>query len=212
MDIYKLFEIRFWGSRIKRYIVKREGGEQNSATLRKYVYLKNHVKVGRYSYGSVFSDDFNVGGNEVLIGRYCSFASNVTYYGANHPIHQFSTSPYFYNKAFGLDVTDVERFSLSIGNDVWIGANVIITCGCHKIGNGAIIAAGAVLTKDVPAYSIVGGVPAKIIRNRFDDETIKLLEESKWFELSPNELMEFYEYRDKPALFAKAVLNRSLRK
>lgn len=212
MDLYKLFDIRFFGKRIKRHIVNHEGGEQCSLSLREYAHRKNHVSVGLYSYGSVFADDFNVGGSEVNVGRYCSFASDVTYYGANHPLHWFSTSPYFYNKAFGFDVKDVERFSLNIGNDVWIGAGVIITCGCKEIGNGSVIAAGSVVTKDVPAYSVVGGVPAKLIRSRFEEETINLLEESKWYDLSPRELMEFYEYKDEPKLFARSVIDRNIRK
>ena len=79
-------------------------------------------------------------------------------------------SAYFYNKAFsGLDVKDVERHSLKIGQDVWIGHGVTIVSTCHHIGNGAVVAAGAVVTKDVPAYAIVGGVPAKKIRDLEND-------------------------------------------
>ena len=142
------------------------------------------------------------------MGQYCSFASDVNYYGANHPYNRFSMSPYFYNKLFGFDVEDVDRFGLTIGHDVWIGARTIITCSCSSIGNGAVIGAGSVVTKDVPPYSIVAGVPAKIIKNRFDKKTMSLLEKSRWFELSPEQLIDFYQYKDDPATFAKEIITK----
>lgn len=127
---------------------------------------------------------------------------------ANHPYNRFSMSPYFYNKLFGFDVEDVDRFGLTIGHDVWIGARTIITCSCSSIGNGAVIGAGSVVTKDVPPYSIVAGVPAKIIKNRFDKKTMSLLEKSRWFELSPEQLIDFYQYKDDPATFAKEIITK----
>ncbi len=74
-----------------------------------------------------------------------------------------------------------------IGNDVWIGQNAVIMDGVH-VGDGAIVAAGAVVTKDVPPYAIVGGVPARVIKYRFDAGTIKELSELKWWELSDGEI------------------------
>ena len=136
---------------------------------------------------------FNVGG-KVHIGRYCSIANDVHYFGANHPIEKVSTSAYFYNKKFGLNVEDVSRASLTIANDVWIGYGVLITRGCKSIGNGAVIGAGAIVTHDVPPYAIVAGNPARIIGYRFTDKERKLLEEIKWWELSPEEIMKGYEY------------------
>lgn len=204
-----IYQIPYLGKRYLHKRVIKEGGTQESTTLRNYVQERYRVCVGLYTYGSVFDNDFNIGGTMVEVGRYCSFASGVNYYGANHPYHFFSTSPYFYNKAFGNDVEDIERFNLTIGNDVWVGAGTIITCGCKSIGNGAVIGAGSVVTKDVPAYSIVAGVPARIIKKRFDDETIQLLEESQWFNFSPSQLMMFYQYRDNPREFAKQVIRYS---
>lgn len=106
----------------------------------------------------------------------------------------------------GVKVQDIERFTLQIGNDCWIGGNVLITCGCHKIGNGAIIGAGAVVTHDIEPYSIVAGNPAKVIRKRFSDEEIDALEKSKWFELTPEKLLKLYQFKDKPVQFANGCL------
>ena len=87
----------------------------------------------------------------------------------------------FVNKNKGRGVTE-------IGNDVWVGHNVVILPGCKKVGNGAVIGAGSIVTHDVPPYSIVAGNPAKVINMRFNDETIERLESSKWWEMSANEL------------------------
>ena len=121
-------------------------------------------------------------------------------------------SPYFYNPSFGLDVQDVKRFSLSVGHDVWIGCGVIITCGCHSIGNGAVIGAGSVVTKDVAPYSVVAGVPAKKIRMRFDEATINILEKSKWWALDPHELYNFYEYINIPFTWAERIIEYRIAK
>ena len=113
MNKSKLFDTPLIGKRfLKKYIIESEGGEMKSQSLRSYVFEKYHVDVGLFSYGGVFSSDFNVGGGGVEVGRYCSFASGITYYGANHPIKSATTSPYFYNQVFGLDVNDVHRSRL----------------------------------------------------------------------------------------------------
>ena len=80
-----------------------------------------------------------------------------------------------------------------IEDDVWIGLNAIITCGCKRIGRGAIIGAGSIVTKDVEPYTIVGGSPAKVIRKRFDEERIKKLEVSRWWEKTPEQLIVEFE-------------------
>ncbi len=204
----KLFDIPVIGKRfIKKNIIMIEGGEQQSTTLRKYIAKKYKVYVGMYSYGGMFAPDFNIGGVRVSIGCYCSFASGINYYGANHPFSNATMSPYFYNRSFGFDVQDIERHSLSIGNDVWIGYGVIITCGCHSIGNGSVIGAGSVVTKDIQPYSIVGGTPAHEIRRRFDDKTITMLEKSRWWELPPNELYLFYDSINKPIKWAEQIID-----
>lgn len=194
------------GNNIEKIIIEREGGEKTSTYLRKKIKEKYRVDIGMYSYGSCFQAEFNTGG-EVKIGRYCSVARDVHYYGSNHPIEYAVMSAYFYNRDFGgLNVHDVERKSLEIGHDVWIGHGAVILSGCEKIGNGAVIAAGAVVTKEVPPYAIVGGIPAKILRYRFEQDTIDLLEKSQWWTHTPQELYSLYHLISQPALWAKAVM------
>lgn len=127
-----------------------------------------------------------------IIGKYCSIANNVQVITSTHPSRQFvSTSPVFYSiqKQCGISFVEEKYFdeilltqgrSIIIENDVWIGSNVILMGGIN-IGNGAIIGAGAVVTKDVPAYAVVGGVPSKVIRYRFPDDKIKKLLASEWW-------------------------------
>jgi len=120
------------------------------------------------------------------IGKYCSIASNVSIGLGIHRIDGVSTHPSFFFKNTPLAKTysQYDTFEASkeikIGNDVWIGQNAVVLDGVI-IGNGAIIAAGAVVTKNVMPYSIVGGVPARHLKYRFDDETILFLEKSEWW-------------------------------
>lgn len=97
------------------------------------------------------------------------------------------------------------RGSLEIGNDVWNGGNVLIISGCKKNGNGSVIGTGAVVTKDVPAYSVVVGVPAKVIKYRFTFDIIKKLEDSRWFDYEPQWLMKYYGLMKNPDKFADAI-------
>lgn len=207
MRVKELFiSVPVIGKRILSWITKHEGGEKESRTLRLYCMAKYKVTVGQYTYGSCFDPSFNTGGT-VKIGRYCSFGTDIHYFGADHPMDHAVMSAYFYNRAFsGLNVKDVDRHYLEIGNDVWIGHGATIVSSCHHIGNGAVIAAGAVVTKDVPAYAIVGGVPAKVLKYRFNMDIQTKLEESEWWEMTPQELYQFYPVIEKPEKWAEEII------
>ncbi|WP_243652199.1 CatB-related O-acetyltransferase [Mariniflexile fucanivorans] len=138
--------------------------------------------LGEFSY---INDSSNV--NNTKIGRFCSIGPGLKVgYGA-HPVNFLSTSPLFYSSKpwFGFALTNKDEYeehaTTVIGNDVWIGANVFLMDGV-TIGNGSIIAAGAVVTKDVPDYAIVGGVPAKIIKYRFVSDKIKEIQNLNWWD------------------------------
>lgn len=144
------------------------------------------------------------------IGRYCSVARDVNIGQGNHPADTFSSSPIFYQTSFKLGLNegddwwecldsrdfdqeivshsrDINKNRTVIGNDVWIGNSVKIMMGV-TIGDGAIISAGSVVTKDVQPYSIVGGVPAKLIKFRFSDEIIDSLISLSWWNYTPWDL------------------------
>lgn len=133
---------------------------------------------------------------KIQIGKYSAIANSVRIVVGNHPTRKFvSTYPSFYSNSHGMinfsnQNNTFDEYSYSdnnkkyyskIGNDVWIGENVSILNGVH-VGDGSVIATGAVVTKDVPPYSIIGGVPAKIIRYRFSELEISKLLEIKWWD------------------------------
>lgn len=164
------------------------------------VYLKNIIKepriiVGDYTYYDDPEDVYNFEknvlyffefmGDKLIIGKFCQIAAGVRFImnGSNHAMNGVSTYPF---KVFGgrwnkasLDVRS--KGDTIIGNDVWIGNNATIMQGI-KIGDGAIIGTNSLVTKEVDPYTIVGGNPAREIRKRFDDETIKFLLELKWWD------------------------------
>lgn len=176
-----------------RYINKHEGGQFYSKTLRRIFKELYDIEAGIGTYGC-FTTNFRP---HVRLGNYCSIAPGVQRLVGNHPLDEISTHPIFHSKEFGLcEETRYTYNTLMIGNDVWIGVNAIILSGCHNIGNGAVIGAGAVVTKDIPPYAIVAGVPAKVIRYRFDQETINEIERTKWFERKPDELRQFCRFAD----------------
>lgn len=156
------------------------------------VFLRS-CKLGNMSY---VAEGTSIG--FTTIGAFCSIGPNVSLGGLGwHPTDRLSTHPAFYSSRLQAGTTfvansnelykDKELQHTKVGNDVWIGAGCIVLDGV-TIGDGAIIAAGAVVTKDVPPYAIVGGVPAQIIRYRFDINTITALLKWRWWELGNNEL------------------------
>ena len=172
---------------------------------RQTIYLKNalpnpRIEVGDFTIYNDFVNDpcdfqqnnvlyhYPVNGDRLAIGRFCSIACGARFLmnSANHAMGSLSTYvfPIFYEEwDHGMVVTEAwdNRGDILIGNDVWIGYEAVILSGV-TIGDGTIVAARSVVTKDVPPYTIVGGVPAKPIRRRFDRETIDALLELRWWD------------------------------
>ena len=170
----------------------------------KIVYLKNvvrgeNIEVGDFSFYNDFVNDpadfeknnvlyhYPINKDKLIIGKFCSIACGAKFLfnAANHSLKSLSTYPFpiFYDEwEHGLwaDKAWDNKGDIVVGNDVWIGYEAIILSGVH-IGDGAIVGARAVVTKDVPPYAIVGGVPAKIIRKRFSDEVIEKLMALQWW-------------------------------
>lgn len=178
--------------------ISRYHKRQNRETL-KYLKEKNLISIGDHTYGinNLKIDVYKGSESKVIIGKFCSIGPSVNLItGGNHPSNWVSTFPF--RVKFGLDgkYKDGMPYSngtINIGNDVWIGSNVTILSGV-KIGNGAIIAANSVIVKDVPAYSIVGGNPGKIIKFRFDENTIQNLQKLEWWNWSHEKILANVEY------------------
>ena len=165
----------------------------NKSTIEGYSHCGFNCDISNcfIGFGTYFGENVMI--KRTKIGRFCSIAPDVKVVHTTHPSHFVSTHPSFYLKKIGnseLRLIDRDRwniflmtddnYSCVIGNDVWIGQGAIIKGGV-TVGDGAIIGMGSVVTKDVPAYSVVAGVPAKIIKYRFSEDVILKLLEIKWW-------------------------------
>lgn len=192
-----------------KLIKKVRGAAIHNSVLDKTVVIESgsHIvnsNLGKYSYCGYDCQIINS-----KIGAFCSLGNNIMIGGAKHPADWVSTSPVFYKGRDSIK-TKFATFERNedkqtiIGNDVWIGNNVIILQGV-KIEDGAIIGTGAIVTKDVPAYAIVVGNPAHIIKMRFDEEMIEDLLKTKWWGLEDNKLKVVAQYIKSPVDFINHI-------
>ena len=185
-----------FGKIIDRIVLKvLKRNEFDSLLLRKYYKKKYNIDVGLYSYGCF---DINRIPINTKIGRYCSFSPTTYIFARNHGVDFMSLHAYLYNSSLKIiDGEDrVKETKCYIEDDVWFGHNSIITPSVSMIGRGSVIAAGAVVTKNVPRYAIIAGNPAKIIRYRFPEEVIKLIEETGWWLMNKYELKKYIEVKN----------------
>ncbi|MEX0414535.1 DapH/DapD/GlmU-related protein [Bacillus sp. C30] len=178
---------RYNTSKIYSYMINENAKIGKKCEILANVEVSANVEIGDYSYinmGSVV--------NSGKIGKFCSIGYYTQIGGYNHPIAYMSTSPYTYSSDNIFNkppyYQDVTKDTI-IGNDVWIGSHSVIMQGV-KIGDGAVVAAGSIVTKNVPDYSVVAGCPAKVIRRRFDDKQINVLKELKWWDLPLSEIQK----------------------
>jgi acetyltransferase-like isoleucine patch superfamily enzyme len=175
----------------------------------KAVKLPAHVEIGKHSYGLRKNMVAGASRNApLIIGSYCSIGPDALFLcKADHKLGYPSTYP-FKTLLWETDQGNQDAISkgaITLGHDVWIGARAIILSGV-TIGTGAVVAAGAVVTKDIPPYAIVGGNPARIIRKRFDDEMINQLLATRWWELDDADLRALSPLLyDTPEIFVKAL-------
>lgn len=160
-------------------------------TIPMNIFPASAVSVGKCTYGELNIVDFN-NNSHLSIGCYCSLAQNVTFLlDVEHNVDTISSYPF---KAKVLRTGDeaTSKGDIIVDDDVWIGYRATILSGVH-IGQGAVVAAGAVVTKDVPPYAIVGGVPAKVIKYRFEPEMIEELLKVDYNKLTKEMVQEHIE-------------------
>jgi hypothetical protein len=164
---------------------KLDGGLARSLVVRRKLLESSGVVLGAWSQGPGLTQGAFPPNS--IIGRYCSIGPGVMVANENHPLDQRSTSGWFYDPICGLARQRVlpPRPILAIGHDVWIGASVCITPRVRRIGHGAVIGAGSVVTRDVPPFAIVAGNPARLLRYRFEGAEAQSWLASRWWRLEP---------------------------
>lgn len=181
----------------------------------RYVQILSKTKIGSSTIGNFTYICENSEITYTDIGSFCSVGSNLICGLGIHPTDFVSTYPGFYSSKttrayfFGSAHKIVENKQINIASDVWIGSRVTILGGI-TIGVGAVIAAGAVVTKDVPPYAIVGGVPAKVIKYRFNNEVVNKLIKSKWWDLPIEKLKNYSKYMNKPEIFIEKIISNEV--
>lgn len=158
------------------------------------------VEVGLFSYGCFDPARFPPG---TSFGRYCSIANTAASFDTDHPVGAAILHPVAYHPGFGaVDDWEITPAPLTVEDDVWLGHNVTVLAGTGRIGRGAVVAAGAVVTAPVEPYMIVAGIPARPIRPRFGADRVAEIEASRWWEMEPAQIRSLL--RDHPDWLPKA--------
>ncbi len=153
------------------------------------------LSMGEYSYSKPIVISYAGDNARITIGKYCSIAKDVKIIaGGNHRMDYVSTFPFkiFFNFPGKYDNLQFSKGPITIGNDVWIGYGATIMSGV-TIGDGAVVAANSLVTKDVPAYAVVAGNPAKIVKYRFSEKEIEALLAIKWWDWPIEKILDNVE-------------------
>lgn len=200
MDIKKIF---FWKNTTPPKISIKKGSYVNS----KCIFEGENSIAENSKISNCYLGKYTYIGNRCLFrdtkfGKYYSVGNDIKIVLGDHPTYFISTFPKIYEASPSFSHSDKKKYILNIENDVWIGDNALLFPNI-TIHTGAIIGAGALVNKDVPPYAVVAGVPARIIKFRFDEQTIKTLLKSKWWEHSLEDLKNFSNYFDNPEEFCQ---------
>ncbi len=209
----RLLKIKRAGNRLRLFV----GTEVNARSIlespvrlgRQTLISDSHI--GRYSY---FGERSRVSGAH--IGRFFSGAWGITIGAESHPMDTISSHTFPWNQVDGgfVDGNAVRPELVDVGNDVWVGCNAVVLSGL-KIGNGAVIGAGAIVRGDVPSYAVMVGVPARMVGQRFDDDMVARVEKLRWWDWPPEVLKAnvgaFQRTLDEKVLAELEVVARDMR-
>lgn len=184
MNIIQFLKDKYQRKKFRDQLKKLPPLEKGRA---KFKYRYPHYEYGYGSYGTPVVEHASQEA-QLKIGSFCSIAGGVKILlGGNHNTKAITTFP-FYERLSTVSKHNETKGDVIVGSDVWLASDCLILSGV-TIGHGAVVAARAVVTRDVPPYAIVGGNPAKVIRYRFADEVIQKLLDNPWWELPPEEVV-----------------------
>lgn len=191
--LYGLSERGSFRRLIRDIVLHIEGGGHYSRTIRRIFSVYHQVDIGMYTNGPCYCLGQLPAGTK--IGRYSGTYPTALVFSGNHPMSHVSTHAFFFNPELGYAKSehDIKRTKLTIGNDVCLYHNAVILPSVDRIGDGAIIGAGAVVTKNVPDFAIMVGHPAKVIKYRFSEETRRKIKASKWWDKDIKELQKDFD-------------------
>ncbi len=185
------------GRQLAGLALRLEGGHYYSETIRRLLAEHHGIRVGAYSYGACLQ--IGVWPPGVSVGRYVSVAYSARVHTQNHPLDRLSTHPVFYDSRLGaVEHDQLADGDLRIEHDAWIGDQAIILPGCRRVGLGAVVGAGAVVTRDVDDFAIVGGNPAKVIKYRFDEPVRDVIRASRWWRRPIGECLDLLDHMLEP--------------